>query len=774
MRARILLSMLSVLLLLPTTQLQGQGLLLESRSEHAFRLPRHWHPHPHPRPRPRPTPPPTRSYAIKDMSVQARIRDQVATVQVSQTFVNTGSQTMEVAFVFPLPYDGAIDRMTFMVDGKEHEARLLSAKEARQIYESYMRRNLDPALTEWIGTGVFKTSVFPVPAGAKRTVSLRYSQLSRKQDNVSEFLYPLSTARYTSKPIESISIDVTLQSQQPIKNVYSPTHSIEVDRENEKLVTVRYEAKGQAPGEDFRLFYDHGKKALGTSILSYRPDADDDGYFLLLASPKIPKTDDIAAKTVVFAVDRSGSMSGKKMEQAKDALRFVLNNLRKGDTFNIIAYDSEVESFAPELQKFDEKRRNEALGFVAGLYAGGSTNINDALKTAMRQFQDRDRPGYLIFLTDGLPTIGEKNAAKIAQNARQWNESRVRLFTFGVGYDVNSRLLDRLVNDNHGQSAYVRPNEDIEQHVGTLARRIESPVLTDVQVRFEIDGHQTQDGPIVNRMYPGQGMDLFAGEQLVLVGRYARPGAAKVVVKGSLNGRTKKYDYRAKLRKKSKDQTHSFVEKLWAIRRVGEIIDEIDLNGSNDELIDELTALSKKHGIMTPYTSFLAEEETNLNDRLAIRADAAEALGELREESGASAFRRRAAKGQLRRNAQVAVDRLYSADMAIPTTAAPVTAAGSVSGGFGGRPGVPALRSKLTHAGDKAFYYRDGRWMDSEIKNGPAQDAKRVVRFTKEYFDLAERYGKQVTQYLALDGDVYFELEGAKYLVVSPPQSNQR
>lgn len=771
MPARILLTMLSVLLLLPVAQLRGQGLLLESRTEHAFRLPRHWHPHPQPRPRPRPTPPPTRSYCIKDMSVQARIRDQVATVQVSQTFVNTGSQTMEVAFVFPLPYDGAIDRMTFMVDGKEHEARLLSAKEARSIYESYMRRNLDPALTEWIGTGVFKTSVFPVPAGAKRTVSLRYSQLGRLQDNVSEFLYPLSTARYTSKPIESISIDLTLQSQQPIKNVYSPTHSIQIDRENDKLVTVKYEAKGQTPGEDFRLFYDHGKKAVGTSVLSYRPNTDEDGYFLLLASPKIPKPDDIAAKTVVFAVDRSGSMSGKKMEQAKDALRLVLNNLRKGDTFNIIAYDSEVESFAPELQKFDEKRRNEALGFVAGLYAGGSTNINEALKTAMQQFQDRDRPGYLIFLTDGLPTIGEKNSAKIAQNARQWNESRIRLFAFGVGYDVNSRLLDRLVNDNHGQSAYVRPNEDIEQHVGTLARRIESPVLTDVKVRFEIDGHRTQDGPIVNRMYPGQGMDLFAGEQLVLVGRYSRPGAAKIVVKGSLSGETKKYDYRAKLRKKSKDQTHSFVEKLWAIRRVGEIIDEIDLNGSNDELVDELTALSKKHGIMTPYTSFLAEEETNLNNRLAIRADAVEALSELRNESGQNAFRQRAAKGVLRRNSRVAADRLYSADLAAPTTAAqPLSAAG---GGFGGRVGgVPALRSKLTHAGDKAFYHREGRWMDSEIKDGKPQDAKQVVRFTKEYFDLAERYGKRVTRYLALDGDVYFEFEGAKYLVVNPPQTN--
>jgi Ca-activated chloride channel family protein len=389
----------------------------------------------------------------------------------------------------------------------------------------------------------------------------------------------------------------------------------------------------------------------------------------------------------------------------------------------------------------------------------------------MQQFQDRERPGYLIFLTDGLPTVGEKNSAKIAQNARQWNESRIRLFTFGVGYDVNSRLLDRLVNDNHGQSAFVRPNEDIEQHVGKLARRIESPVLTNVNVRFEIDGHQTKDGPIVNRIYPGQGLDLFAGEQLVLVGRYSRPGAAKVVVKGTLNGETKKYDYRAKLRKKSQDQTHSFVEKLWAIRRVGEIIDEIDLHGSNDELIDELTGLSKQHGIMTPYTSFLAEEDTNLNDRLAIRLDAAEALSELRDESGQAAFRQRAAKGLLRRGLRVTAQELYSADSAIPDHAAP-TAAG-VSTGLAGRAGgLPALQSNLTHAGDKAFYYREGRWMDSEIEDTKTEDAIRIERFTPEYFDLAERLGKRVTRYLALEGDVYFELDGAKYLVVNPAPPN--
>ena len=443
---RRVLALLVLLLLFSSSSLRAQGFLLETRHEHGFRLPR---------PNPVvPSPPvPTQSYAIEELSVKTRIRDDVATVQVSQTFKNTGHQTMEVAFVFPLPYDGAIDRMTFMVDGKEFEGQLLSAPDARQIYEAYMRKNMDPALTEWLGTGLFKTSIFPVPAGARRTVSIRYSQVIKNHDNVGEFLYPLRSARYTSQPVRNISLEINLQGQQPIKNIYSPSHSIEIDRHSDQSATVTYEAKSQIPQEDFRLFYDYDEKAVRASVLSYRPDADQPGYFMLLATPEIPtERDEVLNKTVVFAVDRSGSMSGAKMQQAKDALKFVLNHLRAGDTFNIIAYDSEVESFAPELQRFDESSRKAALAYVSGLFAGGSTNIEGALSVAMDQFKDPKRPGYLMFMTDGLPTVGEKKTAIIAQRVHQVNNTGTRLFTFGVGYDVNSRLLDKLSNENRGQA----------------------------------------------------------------------------------------------------------------------------------------------------------------------------------------------------------------------------------------------------------------------------------------------------------------------------------
>lgn len=560
-----------------------------------------------PTPTPRPTP--VASYKIKELAVQARLVDQVAKVQVSQTFVNTGSVQMEVQFLFPLPYDGAIDKLTLLVDGKEFPAKLLPAKEARAIYESIVRSNKDPALLEWIGTGMFQTSVFPVPPGAERKLTLNYNQLLRKDQGLTDFVYPLSTARYTSHPVEKIDFQLHIESGVDIKNVYSPTHPVEIKRPDAKHAVVSYTRTNEVPGSDFRLFFDVDKGQVGTSVLTYRPKESEDGFFLLLTSPQVKAPDaERPRKTVMFVLDRSGSMSGKKIDQAKAALKFVLNNLREGDLFNIVVYDGNVESFRPELEKYTDDTRKAATGFVESIYAGGGTNIQGALTAALSQLKDNSRPNYVIFLTDGLPTVGETNEAKIAAAAKTTNGVRARLLNFGVGYDVNSRLLDRLSRDNFGQSEYVRPDEDIEAHVSKVYGRISSPVMTDVAVNFEFDGIKPEDGPPVTRVYPKSVYDLFEGEQLVLVGRYRKAGAAKVTIKGSVAGQTQQYDFPANFAAKSNDDSYGFVEKLWAMRRIGEIIDDIDLNGKNDELVKELVELSTKHGILTPYTSFLADE----------------------------------------------------------------------------------------------------------------------------------------------------------------------
>ena len=759
--------------LLPAV-VQAQGLLVVVDPDQTVRLPRPsiiWPPR---HPIPRPTPPAT--YKIKELSVQARLIDQVAQVQVSQTFVNTGSRQLEVSFIFPLPYDGAVEQMTLLVDGKEYPAKLLAAEDARRLYEDIVRKNKDPALLEWMGTGLFKTSVFPVPAGASRTVSLRYSQICRKEEGLTDFLFPLSTAKYTSHAVEKVTVRATIESRDEIKNVYSPTHEVKIKRPDDQHATITYSVEKEIPTSDFRLLYDVGKGTVSTRVLSYRPDKDKDGYLLLLASPKIKAPDEKSpAKTVIFVVDRSGSMSGKKIEQARGALKFVLENLRKGDLFNIVAYDSQVETFRPELQRFDDDARKAALGFIEGIYAGGSTNIDGALRAALAQLQDSSRPSYVLFLTDGLPTAGVTNEMKIVENAKQANDVRARVFSFGVGYDVNSRLLDKLVRENFGQSEYVRPDEDIEDRVSRLYRRIQSPVMTDVGIEFVFDEVRTEAGSPVNRVYPKDSFDLFAGEQLVVVGRYKKSGTAKVIVSGAVRGKKQSLDFPAKLAKKSSDETFAFIEKLWAVRRVGEIIDELDLKGKNDELINELVDLSTRHGILTPYTSFLADENTSVHDLASNAVRSGRRLDALGLSDGAGAFIQREMKGKLQRAAQAApaaeMSRSFSADDARLATPSG-SGLGRAGGGFGGFGYAEEAAEELAEAiqtvrniGNRAFYRRGERWVDSTLTKEQEEKAIQIKQFSDEYFDLARRHGRTLSQYLVFDEPVLLNVADRAYLI---------
>jgi Ca-activated chloride channel family protein len=762
-------ALLGLALMACGTSIPAQGLLVDVRIDQPIRFPR-----PIPRP-PQVVPRAPSSYKIDAIEVNAKLDDQIARVQVSQSFENTGSVPMEVCFMFPLPYDGAIDQLTLLVDGKEFQAKLLSKEEARRRYEEIVRKNRDPALLEWVGTGMFQTSVFPIPAGAKRTVSLKYSQLLRKNYGLTDFIFPLSTAKYTSEPIDKLSVRLTIESSAPIKNVYSATHSVDIERPDKKHAVVKYEAKKIVPGEDFRLFYDTGNENVGASVISYRPLPKDDdksresgtnGYFLLLASPEVKAADEKpVAKTVIFVVDRSGSMSGEKIEQAKGAAKFVLNNLHEGDLFNIVAYDSEISTFRPELEKFNDETRAAAIGFVDGLYAGGGTDIDGALKRALGMLKDDKQPTYVLFLTDGLPTVGETGEAAIVKHSEEGNDVRARIFAFGVGYDVNSRLLDKLARANFGLSQYVRPNEDIEATVSALYRKIGAPVMTDVTMTVDVEGASAAT-PTVNRVYPKGEFDLFAGDQLVLVGRYRASGKAKVKLKGKIGDDKKTFDFPADLVEKSGDDTNAFVAKLWATRRVGDLIDELDLKGRNEELVKELVSLATEHGILTPYTSFLADETSDVRDLARNSRRALEQSEALADASGRFAFEQRGAKLALQSASQAP-----AAASSGPSAGEDFFAGGRGGGGFFGgnvfyydaKKEKKAVAANCRQIGRKTFFERGNRLVDSTVSAEQEKSAKKIERYSREYFDLVERYGKHVAQYLALDEPVVINLGDETY-----------
>ncbi|MDB5353234.1 MAG: uncharacterized protein JWN86_4481 [Planctomycetota bacterium] len=716
-----------------------------------------------------------RSYEIREVTVDAKVRDQVADVQVSQTFHNPGSFELESEFLFPLPEDGAIQNFVLMVDGRELPGRLLPKDEARRIFEEIVRTKRDPALLEYMGRGLFRTSVFPIPAGQDRKVTMRYTQVCRRDRDMVEFSYPLATQKFTAKPIQRLAITAQIESRDAIKSLYSPSHDAEVRRSGDHNATVKFEQRNIVPSNDFRMLYSLAEGALGASVLSYRPSEGEDGYFLLMASPEVKRPDaKPQPKTVVFVLDRSGSMSGKKIEQAKNALKFVLENLRDDDLFNIVIYDDRVETYKPELQRYSKDARADAVRFVENIQPGGSTNIDDALKAALGQIKDDSRPNYVLFLTDGLPTAGETRETAIAEDAKKANPIHARVFAFGVGFDVNARLLDRLSGGNGGTSEYVKPDEDIESHVGRFYAKMSSPVLSNLSITFT--------GTDVNRTYPRDLPDLFDGGQLIWVGRYHQSGKATVKIEGKVSGERRTHEFPVELASSGGNRNYDFVEKLWAVRRVGFIIDQIDLHGQNKELTDELVSLSTKYGILTPYTSFLADERTQLHAYRANSAQTTENLYMLSEVSQAGGVLQREAKGAYQMAnkpsdaaAAPAYDRSagFGALATGPASASPKARAMRApvgGGGLGGQPSAPmgAATARMRQIGGKTFFRKDNRWVDASVK--PDADAKATVveQFSEAYFELARKQTAEMNQYLTFEEPVTVELDGKVYRIERP------
>lgn len=730
----------------------------------------------------RPMPPSV--YHISKLDFHATVREQVAQVQIEQVFQNVSSQTLEAQIVFPLPADAAISELTLLVDGQEFSGKLLRKEEARSIYESIVRSRRDPALLEYIGQGLYQTSVFPVPPQASRTVQIRYSQLLKKDSGLVDLTLPIGLSKHSNRAIGQLNVDVRVETNAPLRTIYSPSHGIDLQRSDDKHAHCKLTLSNADRLEDFRLLFGTNSGQLGTHLISYKPLENEDGYFVLLVSPELKRVDSTPMpRSMIFVLDRSGSMNGEKIKQAREALKFLINQLRPQDTFNIVAYDSVVETFRPELQRADADTIKAALGYAEGIYAGGSTNIDGALQTSLKLLTTKAVPSYVLFLTDGLPTVGERNEQRIAANAKSINNVSARLFNFGVGYDVNSRLLDRLSRDNRGQSVYVRPNEDIEASVSNLYNKIGNPMLTDLAVNFEFDEPTSPaEAARINRLYPKQLSDLFFGEQLVLVGRYRKGGLAKVVVSGQHAGQLQKFSFPVTLADRSMGESNGFAEKLWATRRVGEIIDELDLRGQNQELVDELVQLSIRHGIITPYTSFLADDNVRLADRSNMSRAAESTRRSLSLEAGRAGVEQRAFKAQLQSADNASA---VSGPVSAPTPASSIVAGARGATSEKQREAAAADAKKevfkgirvvdesgavksldsVRQLGQKTFFRKSNMWQDSTVTDEQQAKAIRLKQFSREYFDLAASHSGTLAKYLAFEEPVVLNLDGKTYQI---------
>ena len=718
-------------------------------------------------------------WAVTYHRVEATVDGQKAHVRVDEEFSNLASAPLEAEYVFPLPAGAMVSSVTLMVDGRGMEGRLLRAEEARRVYDDIVRRQKDPALVEYVGRDFFRASIFPIPAGGRRQLVLEYDHLLPKDGETIELLYPLNTEKFSAKPLRDVSVTVNLSSATGIGAVYSPSHDVVVTRKDAKHATAVFSAREVRPETDFLLYWGENASEIGATLLTHWPRGEDRGYFLLLAAPTLPDgaREATRAKEMVFVVDTSGSMNGPKIEQTKAALRQVIGGLADGDRFNVITYGNGVVPLWDASEPATADKRREAAEFVDSLRPLGGTNIHDALKAALAAPAVAGMPRVVLFMTDGRPTMGETtNPDEILRATARMNPGgKVRIFVFGVGVDVNPVFLDKLALDNHGVPTYVRPNEDVERKVASLYDKIRYPVLTDVRVDF--------GGISTSEVLPGVTPDLFRGGQVVIAGRYRKGGKADVVVSGRDGEQGREFHYVLNAGSEGQGLRDDFPARVWAVRRIGDLVDQIRLLGRQEkELVDEIVRLSTRFGIMTEYTSFLADENADLGRVADNRLRALEELSRARGDAGPAAG---GAAGFAFGENQKA---RREADRPVPSApSTPPPAPGMEDGGaFGPAPapvGQTLAKAKdgandrdlddevirgVRNVANRAFYKKNigGKtaWVDSTVKEQQRVD-ERISRWSPRFFELLKTTTADENTRLSQDGDVLLVIEGRNLLV---------
>ncbi|MCB1023856.1 MAG: VWA domain-containing protein [Acidobacteria bacterium] len=715
---------------------------------------------PGPVPRPQPLP---NALPVKSIQIDTKIQGQVATTRIEQVFRNDTNATLEGTYFFPIPGNASIEQFAIWENGKKLVGEVRSREEARKIYDQIVRTMKDPGLLEYAGEDLFQASIFPIPPNSDKKLELTYSQVLKAESGTVSYCYPLGTGKNLwarraepvsrnvsfskesgSQKFGTVSGKIEIIGNEALRNIYSPSHKVEINRKGEKGATVSFETTGDP--SDFQLFYGLSNNDFGMSLMTYR-EPGKEGYFLMMLSPKDKITEsELVNKDIVFVIDTSGSMADKgKLDKASNALLFGINGLRSGDRFNVINFAGEEHLLDGKLIAANDVGKKKAEAFVKKLRPNGGTNINDALLAALKQFDTSNRPKMLVFLTDGLPTVGESDVDRIIKNSKDIDVKGLRLFPFGVGYDVNTRLLDKLASENSGVADYVEPKEDLEIKVSNFFAKVNSPVLTNLVMDF---GSLQTD-----LLYPRKLTDIFKGTQLTLVGKYKNSADLKNIafkLTGKTGDETRSFNY-PNLDFPLNSTENEFLPRIWATRRVGWLVEQIRSNGENKELRDEIVELGTRYGIVTPYTSYLATDGSEVNARITGSApgvrdrsfrNASPPLPKPISSTGASAVQE--SKKAREQQAEISISSDKD-DMIRLTT----------------ENGIQTVKK----IGIKTFYLENGVWMDSLYKESSKMKEVSVKFASNEYFDLVTKE-KDLAKYLSIGEKLVLVWKGTVYRII--------
>jgi Uncharacterized protein containing a von Willebrand factor type A (vWA) domain len=645
---------------------------------------------------------PSSDVVRQSSDVRIELVDRVLHYEITETFVNRGNRVGEADYMFPLPKGAAFQDLKLSIDGELVAGETMSSDRARQIYEQIVRQQRDPALLEWMGYGLLRARIFPIAPGEEKKVVVRFQTVAEREGDALRVDYfrglRNSQRESNGQPEGKTSFFLTYPDEEMFGTAYSPTHSISSsDRGSKRRVEVR-----DARGEITLLIPVRRSTRAAISLLTNAP-GNDDGFALITLSPPafVPRA---VPRDLTFVIDVSGSMSGEKIEQARAAGKQFLRSLSPIDRFRLIDFSSDVRSFRDDYSAATRENIGAAERYLDQLETQGSTNISGALDEALSTSIQQGRLPIILFLTDGQPTVGERDAGVIASAVEKRHGSR-RVFTFGVGADLNVALIEQLAIEGRGTASFVRPDESVERAVGIVASRLTNPLVTDVRLRA--------DGVRLLNMHPSGPVDIFAGEDLVILSRYDGSGDAVLRFDGQTSNGPVSWSTRVNFPSRSRE--NPFVARLWATQRVGYLSAEKRKHGGSKEIDDEIRQLGERYGIPTEFSSYLVVEP-GMSRRMDMSGSAGGQLLQV------------VTTGVAASTAPSSVQRFEAAKTAAAQRSATNLAAVDAASGLNDE----AIR----RVGNFAFVLRDSVWTDIRFKQSAS--VLRVKAFSDAYFRLLE------------------------------------
>ena len=696
-----------------------------------------------------------RTVFLRSHRVDVTIDGRVAKTEIEQIFFNPHNVQLEGVYLFPLPASASLSHFTMRMAGKDIPGEVLDHNRAREIYRSIVHRRRDPGLLEFAGRGVIRARLFPIPARGETRITLRYEQILDSAGGTVEYVYPMKSDNFAPGPVKT-SGRFRIRSKAGVDAVFSSTHKLDVVRRGD-AVEASFEESRSAADRELRVLFTEGHRGVGMLLSTHKPKGED-GTFLMVLEPKTGFEDaKVLPKDIVFVIDTSGSMGdrgGKKMKQAKAAIRYALGRLHPEDRFNVISFATAARSFRDGIVKATDDNRAAALAYVDKLEATGGTAIHEALTEALKVPRESGRVPLVFFLTDGQPTIGLADPDALGNAVTASNRAKARVFVFGVGDDVNTHLLADIAERNGGSGHYVADNENIEIKLSALYDKVASPVMTDVTIAMDDVGEYD--------VYPRRIGDLFKGQQLVLAGRYTGKGPRAVKLKGKIGDRDVTFVYEGTF---GTDGGRDDLARLWAVKKVAHLMDSVRRHGAKSELVDEIRLLGVRYGIVTPYTSYLVVEEGEMARRNMRRrgrpagapADGAiaSAAKRIREEldSAAEAADRGDSTGRGAAAGARMTERLRSGGI------------GGGGGSFAGdREDRKVVGVGIRRLGGKSFRYAKGIWVQQNMDLPAKYETKTVVFLSDEYDALSK--DATIARWLAAGTQVTFFHDGVLYRVV--------